>query len=52
MKVILLDLNDLEPNQFLSPFLEVIRSGDTTGPVTGLALASVNRFLSYGLIGK
>ena len=43
---------DIEPNAFLSPFLEVIRSEDTTGPITGLALTSVNKFLSYGLVGK
>lgn len=47
-----LDLGDLEPNTFLSPFLGVIRSEDTTGPITGLALTSVNKFISYGLIGK
>ncbi|XP_067278322.1 Golgi-specific brefeldin A-resistance guanine nucleotide exchange factor 1 isoform X2 [Pseudorasbora parva] len=44
------DLSDVEPNVFLRPFLEVIRSEDTTGPITGLALTSVNKFLSYGLI--
>jgi brefeldin A-resistance guanine nucleotide exchange factor 1 len=44
------DLNEIEPNAFLSPFLEVIRSEDTTGPITGLALTSVNKFLSYGLV--
>ncbi|GAB1600980.1 Golgi-specific brefeldin A-resistance guanine nucleotide exchange factor 1-like [Argonauta hians] len=44
------DLADLEPNTFLSPFLGVIRSEDTTGPITGLALTSVNKFISYGLI--
>lgn len=44
------DLEDLEPNTFLSPFLGVIRSEDTTGPITGLALTSVNKFISYGLI--
>ncbi|KAK0051833.1 Golgi-specific brefeldin A-resistance guanine nucleotide exchange factor 1 [Biomphalaria pfeifferi] len=44
------ELNDIEPNAFLSPFLEVIRSEDTTGPITGLALTSVNKFLTYGLI--
>ncbi|KAK7901666.1 hypothetical protein WMY93_018435 [Mugilogobius chulae] len=36
--------------RFLRPFLEVVRSEDTTGPITGLALTSVNKFLSYGLI--
>ncbi|XP_043911932.1 Golgi-specific brefeldin A-resistance guanine nucleotide exchange factor 1 isoform X2 [Protopterus annectens] len=44
------ELTEVEPNVFLRPFLEVIRSEDTTGPITGLALTSVNKFLSYGLI--
>uniref|UniRef100_A0A673BGH0 Golgi brefeldin A resistant guanine nucleotide exchange factor 1 n=1 Tax=Sphaeramia orbicularis TaxID=375764 RepID=A0A673BGH0_9TELE len=44
------ELSDIEPNVFLRPFLEVVRSEDTTGPITGLALTSVNKFLSYGLI--
>ncbi|XP_072165610.1 Golgi-specific brefeldin A-resistance guanine nucleotide exchange factor 1-like [Diadema setosum] len=44
------DLGAIEPNVFLSPFLDVIRSDDTTGPITGLALSSVNKFLSYGLL--
>uniref|UniRef100_A0A8C7KZS7 Golgi-specific brefeldin A-resistance guanine nucleotide exchange factor 1 n=1 Tax=Oncorhynchus kisutch TaxID=8019 RepID=A0A8C7KZS7_ONCKI len=43
-------LSDVEPNIFLRPFLEVVRSEDTTGPITGMALTSVNKFLSYGLI--
>ncbi|XP_062852206.1 Golgi-specific brefeldin A-resistance guanine nucleotide exchange factor 1 isoform X2 [Trichomycterus rosablanca] len=43
-------LSEVEPNVFLRPFLEVVRSEDTTGPITGLALTSVNKFLSYGLI--
>lgn len=45
------DLSAIEPIVFLRPFLEVIRSEDTTGPITGLALTSVNKFLSYALIG-
>ncbi|XP_048864709.1 Golgi-specific brefeldin A-resistance guanine nucleotide exchange factor 1 isoform X1 [Brienomyrus brachyistius] len=44
------ELPQIEPNVFLRPFLEVVRSEDTTGPITGLALTSVNKFLSYGLI--
>ena len=32
--------------------MEVIRSEETTGPVTSLALSAVNKFLSYGLIGE
>lgn len=34
----------------LAPFLDVIRSGETTGPITAVALASVERFLTYELI--
>ncbi|XP_065333294.1 Golgi-specific brefeldin A-resistance guanine nucleotide exchange factor 1 isoform X2 [Cloeon dipterum] len=44
------DLRELDPNHFLGPFLEVIRSEETTGPVTSLALSAVNKLLSYGLI--
>ena len=35
----------------MAPFLEVIKSEDTSGHVTGLALTSVDKFISYGLIG-
>lgn len=55
LKVILIKIEDLrliEPNVFLGPFLDVIRSEETTGPITSLALSSVNKFLSYGLIGE
>ena len=41
----------MDPNVFLSPFLEVIRSEDTSGPITGIALTSLSKFLSYGLVG-
>ncbi|KAG8226680.1 hypothetical protein J437_LFUL005494, partial [Ladona fulva] len=44
------DLMDLEPKIFLTPFLKVIMSNETTGPVTSAALASVDKFISYGLI--
>ncbi len=43
-------LKEIDANVFLGPFLDVIRSEDTTGPVTGLALSSVNKFLSYGMV--
>lgn len=46
------DLRLLDPPTYLSPFLEVIRSKETTGPVTSLALSAIHKFLSYGLIGK
>ncbi|XP_076292687.1 sec7 domain-containing protein garz [Lasioglossum baleicum] len=44
------DLSQLEPGVFLAPFLEIIRSEETTGPVTSLALSAVNKIISYGLI--
>lgn len=47
----LTDLEEISLIEFLTPFLEIIRSEDTSGPITGLALNSINKFLSYGLIG-
>lgn len=44
------DLRLIEPNSFLTPFLNIIRSEETSGVVTSLALSAVNKFLSYGLI--
>nr|XP_036230801.1 Golgi-specific brefeldin A-resistance guanine nucleotide exchange factor 1 isoform X2 [Bactrocera oleae] len=44
------DLRLIEPNIFLAPFLEVIRTDETTGAVTSLALEAINEFLSSGLI--
>jgi hypothetical protein len=46
------DLKLLSPDIFLAPFLEAIRSEETTGPITSIALSAVNKFLSYGLIGE
>ena len=39
-----------DPASFLSPFLEVIRQEHTSGHTTGIALSSINKFLSYGII--
>jgi hypothetical protein len=50
-KRISLDLQDIDSNTFLTPFLDIIRSDETSGPITCLALNAVNKFLSYGLIG-
>lgn len=43
-------LDDLDPNVFLAPFLDVIRSDAVTGHVTGLALDAVHKLLSYELL--
>jgi hypothetical protein len=40
-----------DPN-FLRPFCEVIKNKDVSGPVTGLALQSILKFINYGLIGS
>lgn len=45
------NLSQLEPGVFLAPFLEIVRSEETTGPVTSLALSAVNKMIAYGLIG-
>ena len=50
-KYVHLDLQDIDSNTFLTPFLDIIRSDETSGPITCLALNAVNKFLSYGLIG-
>ncbi|XP_027210756.1 Golgi-specific brefeldin A-resistance guanine nucleotide exchange factor 1 isoform X2 [Penaeus vannamei] len=44
--------DSIDPNTFLDPFLAIIRSEDTTGPVTKSALAAINRMLNYGLISS
>ena len=46
------DLRTLDVMVFLHPFCEIVQSDDTTGPVTGMAITSLDRFLSYGLIGE
>ena len=43
-------MTECSPIEFLLPFLEVIQCEDLEGPITGLALSTVNKFLSYGLI--
>ena len=36
---------------YLTPIMEVIRSHETSGPVTGVALTAVSRFLDAYIIG-
>jgi brefeldin A-resistance guanine nucleotide exchange factor 1 len=45
------DLNEIDSTTFMTPFLEVIKSEETSGPVTGMALTSVSKFIAYGLVG-
>lgn len=39
-----------DANYFLVPFLDVIRSEDTSGPITVMALNSVEKFISFDLV--
>ena len=41
----------VDPLDYLTPFMEVIRSPETSGPVTGVALTAVARFLDAYIIG-
>ncbi|KAK3846180.1 MAG: hypothetical protein J3R72DRAFT_380241 [Linnemannia gamsii] len=43
---------DMDAVALLEPFLQVIQSGDTNGPITGAALSSVEKFLMYKIINK
>ncbi|KAF9184746.1 GDP/GTP exchange factor for ARF [Haplosporangium sp. Z 767] len=43
---------DMDAVALLGPFLEVIQSGDTNGPITGAALTSVEKFLMYKIINE
>ncbi|KAI8581103.1 hypothetical protein K450DRAFT_234658 [Umbelopsis ramanniana AG] len=45
------DIYEIDASMLLNPFLDVIRSGNTTGPIAGAALSSVEKFLQYGIIG-
>jgi hypothetical protein len=44
------DLAAVDTLAYLSPFLDTIVSEDASGPLTGVALSSVNKFLCYGFL--
>ncbi|TKR64527.1 hypothetical protein L596_025041 [Steinernema carpocapsae] len=44
------DLSEMNPDTFLSPFLEVVKSEHTNGPVTAQAMSSVGKFIDFGLV--
>lgn len=46
------DLSELNDGLILSAFMEIIKSEETTGPVTQRALATVEKFVRYGLLHK
>ncbi|KAH7731336.1 Sec7 domain containing protein [Aphelenchoides avenae] len=44
------DLSEMNPDSYLSPFLDVIKSDHTNGPVTARAMSAVEKFINYELI--
>ena len=43
---------DMRPNDFLEPFLDIVRSVETSGPITGTALSSIHVLLTENMIGQ
>lgn len=37
--------------EIVRPFCSVVTSKETTGPITGLAISALNKFLASGLLG-
>ncbi|KAF9978303.1 GDP/GTP exchange factor for ARF [Actinomortierella ambigua] len=50
--ILSLAAKDMDAVVLLEPFLDVIQSGDTNGPITGAALTSVEKFLMYRVVDK
>lgn len=46
----MVDLTQLDALTLLHPFLEVVRSPDTSGPITATALSSLSTFLAYNVL--
>lgn len=44
------DFSNLDALTVLSPFLAIIRSRETNGPITTLALSAIDKFLTYSFI--
>jgi brefeldin A-resistance guanine nucleotide exchange factor 1 len=44
------DIRSFDILEYLQPFLDIILSEETSGPITGVALSAVNKFIKYGFI--
>ncbi|KAF3935627.1 hypothetical protein ABW19_dt0205181 [Dactylella cylindrospora] len=44
------DIKTFDTPSLLHPFLQVVRSSSTSGPITSLALIAITKFFSYNLI--
>lgn len=47
-----LDICNFDTPSLLHPFLQVIRSSSTSGPITSLALIAITKFFSYNFITR
>lgn len=46
------DWSEVEPLEYLNPFLQVIKSPETSGTVTDVALMAVLKILQSNMLGK
>ena len=46
------DWRKVRPLEYLAPFLEVVRSPETSGPITAVALTSIRRMLEENILGE
>ena len=44
------DASELDAVALLHPFLEVVRSPETSGPITATALSSIDKFVTYSIL--
>ncbi|KAI7866257.1 hypothetical protein BDF14DRAFT_1728784 [Spinellus fusiger] len=48
--IVSVDVKNIDALVLVTPFLEVVQSGNTTGSIAGTALGSIEKFLHYGII--
>ncbi|KAM0791993.1 hypothetical protein ACM66B_007105 [Microbotryomycetes sp. NB124-2] len=46
------NVSQLDAVILLHPFLEVVRSPETSGPITATALSSIDKFITYGILNQ
>jgi brefeldin A-resistance guanine nucleotide exchange factor 1 len=42
----------IDPVHLLEPFLEILKTGHANGPITNAALTSLEKFITFHIIGK
>jgi hypothetical protein len=45
-------ISDQDFLAYLKPFLNIVRSNETSGPIIGVALLSINKFIQYFVKGN